>query len=117
VELPIGAKAPNLDIDFNPDGLPGIEQGESILGGILYVGVLACVAAAVIAFAIWAFASRHNNSHYAQSGRNGALTAFLAAIGIGAVLALVRWAVDLGGKVSSGKTSAIDLATQLADKA
>lgn len=109
-------------VSANPDpgGLPGTEQGQQLVDGLMFWGLLGAVAAMVIGALVWALASRGQNPHYAQAGKNGALVAFVAAIIIGAAAALVNWAFDLGGQVSGGKganATAVALVSESSDQA
>jgi hypothetical protein len=53
----------------------------------------------LIGAAVWAFASRGHNPHYAQMGKGAALIAFFGAIVAAAAPALINFASDLGNQV------------------
>ena len=83
----------------DPNGLPGSNVLEQIVDGLFYFALLGCVAAMLIGAAVWAFASRGHNPHYATMGKGAALIAFFGAIVAGATPALINFASDLGDKV------------------
>lgn len=88
-----------VTMDPKPSGLPGSRVLQSLIDGLAFWALLACLAAMIIAAAIWAFASHSNNHHYAANGRRGLLTAALAALAIGAGPALVNFFAEAGDKV------------------
>jgi hypothetical protein len=88
-----------VTVDPKPTGLPGSRVLQSLIDGLAFWALLGCLAAMIIAAAIWAFASHSNNHHYAANGRRGLVTAALAALAIGASAALVNFFAQAGDKV------------------
>ncbi|NCD17818.1 MAG: hypothetical protein EOL91_11025, partial [Actinobacteria bacterium] len=52
----------------NGSGLPGLAQLRQIVGALLTFGLVACVAALVIAAVVWGFGSNSGNPHLAGRG-------------------------------------------------
>lgn len=84
----------------DPNGLPGSNVVEQLVNGLFYYSLLGCLAAMLIGAAMWAFASRGQNPHYATMGKSAAIIAFFGALVAGAAPALINFAQDLGAKVS-----------------
>ena len=53
----------------NSGGLPGTNEAEKVISGLMFWGLLACVAGVIIGGAVWAVSSHGGNHHYAQGGR------------------------------------------------
>jgi hypothetical protein len=88
-----------VNAEPDPNGLPGSNVLEQMVDGLLYLALLGCLAAMLIGAAVWAFASRGHNPHYAQMGKGAALIAFFGAIVAAAAPALINFASDLGNQV------------------
>jgi H+/gluconate symporter-like permease len=88
-----------VTVDPKPTGLPGSRVLQGLVDGLAFWALLACLAAMIVAAAVWAFASHSNNHHYTANGRRGLLTAALAALAIGASAALVNFFAEAGDKV------------------
>lgn len=88
-------------VHLNPSsgGLPGSNVLQSLVDGLGFWALIACLAAMVIAAIVWAFAAHSNNHHYSANGRRGLLVAAVAALTIGASAALVNFFAAAGGKV------------------
>ena len=84
------------NITPNTDGLPGVSQAEKMIGALMTYGVLAAVAALIIAAIVWAFGGNHNNPQWAQRGKNGVLIALASALVIGGALGLVSFFTSVG---------------------
>jgi hypothetical protein len=86
--------------DVNPTidkgGLPGGDALTHLVGGLMYLGLIACVGAIVAGAAMWGLSAHNGNYRGAYNGRlmviGGAVGAFL----IGAAAALVRFAFGAG---------------------
>jgi hypothetical protein len=88
-----------VTLDPKPTGLPGTNVLQSLVDGLAFWALLACLAAMVIAAAVWAFAAHSNNHHYTANGRRGLVVAALSALAIGASAALVNFFAEAGDKV------------------
>ena len=76
--------------------LPGISTLSNMVGALLTVGLIACVAGLVIAAIVWAIGSHSSNPHLAGRGKSGVLVAFVAAVLIGGANVLVDFFVATG---------------------
>ena len=88
-----GSAMPAGDPGINPNnnGIPGLSTLQSIVGGLLTAGLIACVAGIVIAAICWALGSHNGNSRLAMSGRSGVLVGLAAALIVGGADALVTF--------------------------
>ncbi len=84
------------DVSPNSTGLPGISSLNNIVGALLTVGLIACVAGLVIAAIVWAIGSHSSNPTLAGRGKTGVLVALVAAILIGGANVLVDFFVTTG---------------------
>jgi hypothetical protein len=80
----------------NGTGIPGLSTLQSIVGGLLTAGLIACVAGIVIAAICWALGSHNGNSRLAMSGRSGVLVGLAAALIVGGADALVTFFSNTG---------------------
>lgn len=88
-----------VSVNPRPGGLPGSNVLQDLLDGFAFWALLACLAAMILAAAVWAFAAHSNNHHYTANGRRGTLVAAAAALVIGASPALINFFAGLGGKI------------------
>jgi hypothetical protein len=90
--------APTVVADVSPNstGLPGIGALSNMVGALLTVGLIACVAGLVIAAIIWAIGTHSSNPNLSGRGKSGVLVAFAAAILIGGANVLVDFFVSTG---------------------
>jgi Family of unknown function (DUF6112) len=84
------------DVSPNTTGLPGIGTLSSMVGALLTVGLIACVAGLVLAAIVWAVGSHSSNPHLAGRGKSGVLVALVAAVLIGGANVLVDFFVTTG---------------------
>ena len=84
------------DVLPNSTGLPGISTLSDMVGALLTVGLIACVAGLVLAAIVWAIGSHSSNPHLAGRGKSGVLVAFVAAVLIGGANVLVDFFVTTG---------------------
>jgi hypothetical protein len=84
------------DINPNTTGLPGIALVSSIVGALLTVGLIACVAGLVLAAIIWAIGHHSANPSIAGRGKTGVLVALVAAVLVGGANVLVDFFVKAG---------------------
>jgi hypothetical protein len=84
------------DVSPNTTGLPGISSLSNIVGALLSIGLIACVAGLVIAAIVWAIGSHSSNPSLASRGKTGVLVALVAAILIGGANVLVDFFVTTG---------------------
>ena len=75
---------------------PGSAPCRNMVGALLTVGLIACVAGLVIAAIVWAIGSHSSNPHLAGRGKSGVLVAFVAAVLIGGANVLVDFFVATG---------------------
>ncbi len=86
-------------VTSNTNGLPGLSQLRSIVGALLTFGLVACVAATVIAAVVWGFGANSGNPHLAGRGKTGVVVAAGAALLIGAANALVTFFSNVGSTI------------------
>jgi Family of unknown function (DUF6112) len=92
----VGAKGIMADVSPNSSGLPGIGTLSNIVGALLTVGLIACVAGLVIAAIVWAIGTHSSNPNLSGRGKTGVLVAFAAAMLIGGANVLVDFFVTTG---------------------
>jgi Family of unknown function (DUF6112) len=97
--LASGVVAANPGVTPNSNGIPGISLLQSIAGGILTAGFIACVAGLVIASVCWALGSHQGNARLAISGRTGVLVSVAAAVLVGGADALVTFFSNAGAQL------------------
>jgi hypothetical protein len=88
-----------VDVNLNKDGLPGGDALATLVGGLMWIGLLACVGAIILGAAAWGLSAHSGNYNGAYMGRRAVLGGFLGALLIGAAAALVSFAFDAGQKV------------------
>lgn len=84
------------DISPNTNGLPGISALSTLVGALLTVGLIACVAGLVIAAIVWAIGNHSANPGLAGRGKTGVLVAFAASILVGGANVLVDFFTNVG---------------------
>ena len=84
------------DVSPNTTGLPGINTMSNIVGALLTIGLISCVAGLVISAIVWAIGSHSSNPNLASRGKTGVLVALVAAILIGGANVLVDFFVATG---------------------
>jgi len=89
----------DIRIDPNSDGLPGIGQLRSIVGGSMTVGLILAVLALIISAIVWAMGANSSNPHLAGRGKLGVLVGVGAAVICGASVALVNFFWNVGQAV------------------
>lgn len=82
-----------------PGGLPGTDVLQDLINGMLFWGLLACVAGIVLGGATWALSSHSGNYHHAGKGKISFLASAAGALLIGASPALVNFFSDAGSGV------------------
>jgi hypothetical protein len=88
-----------VSVTPNAGGLPGTDQAEKVISGLMFWGLLACVAGVIIGGAVWAVSSHGANHHYAQRGKAGFLISAVAAAVIAAAPAVINFFESLGSGV------------------
>ena len=96
VSLGAGVAGPVADVSPNSTGLPGINSLSNIVGALLTIGLIACVAGLVIAAIVWAIGTHSSNPHLGSRGKAGVLVALVAAMLIGGANVLVDFFVTAG---------------------
>lgn len=86
-------------VNPNSSGLPGLSQLRTIVGAMLTFGLVACVAATVIAAVVWGFGANSGNPHLAGRGKTGVIVAAGAALLIGAANAIVGFFSTVGSTI------------------
>jgi len=101
VSLHVGLIVLAQKISAKPEasGLPGTPVLEKLINGLLFWGLLGCLAGLVISGAMWALASHGGNYHHAGRGKIGFLTSAAGALMIGASPALINFFNEAGSQV------------------
>ena len=76
--------------------IPGTSKVESLIGGLMTLGLAGCVAAVIFGGAAWGFGERRANFTAAHHGRRLVEGGLLGAVAIGAAVALVNQAMGVG---------------------
>jgi hypothetical protein len=84
------------DVNPNSTGLPGISTLSNMVGALLTIGLIACVAGLVIAAIVWAVGHHSANPNVASRGKSGVLVAFAAALLVGGANVLIDFFVGAG---------------------
>jgi hypothetical protein len=89
------------DVSTHPDpsGLPGGTALQHLLNGLVFVGLLSCVAGVVIGGATWFVGSQGGNFTAAIGGRRAVLAGIVGALVIGAAAAIVNFFFSAGSAV------------------
>ncbi len=83
----------------DPSGLPGGAALQKLLDGLVFVGLLACVAAVVVGGATWFVGAQAGNFSASMGGRRAVLAGMVGALVIGAAGALVNFFFTAGSAV------------------
>jgi hypothetical protein len=91
--------AVNISISPNGGNLPGSDALEKLVGGLMFWGLIACVAGAIISAGAWALSNRTGNYHHASAGKAGFVACGVGALVIGAASAYVEFLFNTGSHV------------------
>lgn len=89
----------DVNVRPDPNGLPGGPALQKLLNGLVFVGLLGCVAAVVAGGATWFVGAQSGNFAASMGGRRAALAGLVGALVIGAAAALVNFFFDAGSAV------------------
>ena len=89
------------DVSTRPDpsGLPGGAALQKLLNGLVFLGLLGCVAAVVAGGATWFAGSQAGNFTASMGGRRAVLAGMIGALVIGAAAAIVNFFFAAGSAV------------------
>lgn len=85
-----------VNISPNTNGLPGISELETIVGGLLTIGLVAAIAGLIVSAIVWALGHHSGNPNHASKGKTGVLASFAAALLIGGADVLINFFVAAG---------------------
>ncbi len=88
-----------VEIDVDPNGLPGGAVLQQMLNGLVHFGLLGCAAAVVLGGASWYFGNQSGNYSFALGGRKAVFAGLVGALVIGGAAAFVNFFYNLGGTV------------------
>ncbi len=91
-----GGGAGGVNITPNSSGLPGISQGETIVGALLTFGVIAAVAGVIMGARLWAVGHHSSNPQTVSRGKTGVMAGVVAAILCGGAMAIVNFFFNIG---------------------
>lgn len=83
----------------DPAGLPGGAALAKLLDGLVFVGLLVCVASVVVGGATWFLGSQGGNFNASMGGRRAVIAGIVGALVIGAAAAIVNFFFAAGGTV------------------
>lgn len=83
----------------DPSGLPGGAALQKMLNGLVFLGLIACVAAVVLGGATWFVGSQAGNYNASLGGRRAVVGGIVGALVIGASAAIVNFFYAAGGTV------------------
>lgn len=89
--------AAGVTITPNSTGLPGVGTFEHIVGTLIVFGVIASVAGLLISAITWAVGHHSANPNVMSKGKQGTITALVAALLCGGAMALVNFVFGIGG--------------------
>ena len=81
-------------------GLPGGDAAAKLIGGLMYLGLLACIGAVVIGATMWAWGSHSGNYRGSYAGRCVVIGGAVGALLIGAAVTIVNFAFSAGQTVT-----------------
>jgi len=91
--------AAGINISPNNDGLPGISQGEKLVGALLTIAVIAAVAGLLLGAVVWALGSHSANPQLQSRGKTGVLSGVIAAILAGGALVIINFFYNIGAQL------------------
>src|SRR3954454_16884153 len=91
--------AVNISISPNGGNLPGSDALEELVGGLMFWGLIACVAGTIISAGAWALSNRTGNYQHASAGKAGFVACGVGALVIGAAAAYVEFLFNTGSHV------------------
>ncbi|MGH3265229.1 MAG: DUF6112 family protein [Trebonia sp.] len=95
----LAGNAAGISISPNSDGLPGISQGEKLVGAVLTVAVIAAVAGLAMGAVVWALGSHSSNPQLQSRGKTGVLSGIVAAILAGGALVIINFFYNIGAQL------------------
>jgi hypothetical protein len=95
----LAGNAAGINITPNSDGLPGISQGEKLVGAVLTIAVIAAVAGLAMGAVTWALGSHSSNPQLQSRGKTGVLAGIIAAILAGGALVIINFFYNIGAQL------------------
>jgi hypothetical protein len=89
-----------VDVRPDPSALPGTAQLQSLVNGLAFWGLMACVAVLLGGAALWAGGSRASNYGAVANGKNMVFGGAIGAALIGGASAIVNFFYNVGQGVS-----------------
>lgn len=89
----------DVSLKPNPDALPGMPTAEKLVNGLAAAVILALLAGALFGIAQWGLASRTNQPGQASSGKRTVGICIGGAFVVGALAAIINFALAAGGTV------------------
>lgn len=88
-----------VNITANSSGLPGLTQGETIVGALITLGVIASVAGLALSAVVWAIGNHSANPQVAGRGKTGVLVSSSSAVLCGGAMAIVNFFFNIGAQI------------------
>lgn len=88
--------AQEVNLDPNPERLPGGDVLQSLTNGIAGFALIFCLIGLVLSAALWALGSNSNNYQQTFVGKRGFAVCAMGALLIGAAAAIINFFYDAG---------------------
>ncbi len=88
-----------VSITPNTTGLPGLTQGETIVGSFITVAVICSVLGFALSAIVWSVGNHSANPQVAGRGKSGVLVSAAAAILSGGAMAIVNFFYGVGAGI------------------
>jgi len=98
--IPLASLGAGVGVTPNPSGLPGGAALQSLVGGLLFFALIACLAGLAVSAVAWVLGNKTGSAHVAANGKTGVIIALAGAFIVGAGPHLVDWANAAGGLVA-----------------
>ena len=88
-----------VNITPNSSGLPGLTQGEQIVGSFITLAVIASVLGFALSAVVWSVGNHSANPQVAGRGKTGVMVSAAAAILAGGSMAIVNFFYGIGAQI------------------
>jgi hypothetical protein len=94
-----GGGGSGVNITPNTTGLPGLTQGETIVGSFITVAVICSVLGLALSAIVWSVGNHSANPQVAGRGKSGVLVSAASAILSGGAMAIVNFFYGIGAGI------------------